>query len=147
MNYLFLIIESLFDSIIAFLFYIFISFINEFRSSFLIKIYFFKTLAFFHVDSFANLNLGKKKFKKPFLFNEIFLFYAHSSQWLKKIDENLANYLRDWPAMWGSWTEYAVLWKTSFRFIWDILNFLKICKSWVWAQIRRSKLLLWWWIC
>ena len=26
------------------------------------------------------------------------------------------------------------------------LNFLKICKSWVWAQIRRSKLLLWGWI-
>ena len=30
--------------------------------------------------------------------------------------------------------------------MWDILNFLKICKSWVWAQIRRSKLLLWGWI-
>ena len=44
------------------------------------------------------------------------------------------------------WTEYAVLWKSSFGFIWDILNFLKICKSWVWAQIRRSKLLLWGWI-
>ena len=26
-----------------------------------------------------------------------------------------------------SWTEYAVLWKTSFGLIWDILNFLKIC--------------------
>ena len=38
-----------------------------------------------------------------------------------------------------SWTEYAVLWKTSFGFIWDILNFLKICKSWVWAESRRSK--------
>ena len=25
--------------------------------------------------------------------------------------------------MWGGWTEYAVLWKTSFGFIWDILNF------------------------
>ena len=36
-----------------------------------------------------------------------------------------------------------MLWKTSFGFIWDILNFLKICKFWVWAQIRRSKLLLW----
>ena len=36
-----------------------------------------------------------------------------------------------------------MLWKTSFEFIWDILNFLKICKSWVWAQIRRSKLLIW----
>ena len=40
--------------------------------------------------------------------------------------------------MQGSWTEAAVLWKTSFGFILDI-NFLKICKSWVWAQIRRSK--------
>ena len=39
-----------------------------------------------------------------------------------------------------------MLWKTSFGFIWDILNFLKVCKSWVWAQIRRSKLLLWGWI-
>ena len=26
----------------------------------------------------------------------------------------------------GNWTEYAVLWKTSFGFIWDISNFLKI---------------------
>ena len=42
----------------------------------------------------------------------------------------------------GSENWYAVLWKTSFGFIWDILNFLKICKSWVWAQIRSSKLLL-----
>ena len=38
------------------------------------------------------------------------------------------------------------VWKTSFGFIWDILNFLKICKSWVWAQIRRSKLVLSEWI-
>ena len=29
-----------------------------------------------------------------------------------------------------------MLWKVSFGFIWDILNILKICKSWVWAQIR-----------
>ena len=36
-----------------------------------------------------------------------------------------------------------MLWKTSFGFIWDISNFLKVCKSWVWAQIRRIKLLLW----
>jgi len=28
----------------------------------------------------------------------------------------------------------------------ETYNFLKICKSWVWAQIRRSKLLLWEWI-
>ena len=55
-------------------------------------------------------------------------------------------FLREWPAMLDSWTEYAVLLKASFGFIWDILNFLKICKSWAWAQIRRSKLLLWGWI-
>ena len=30
--------------------------------------------------------------------------------------------------MYGGWTEYAVVLKTTFGFIWDILNFLKICK-------------------
>ena len=46
--------------------------------------------------------------------------------------------------MYGSWTEYAVLWKTSLVFIWDIFHFLKICKSWVWAQNRRrSKFYFW----
>ena len=44
------------------------------------------------------------------------------------------------------WTKYAVLSKTSLGFIWDIFHFLKICESWVWAQIRRSKLLIWGWI-
>ena len=39
-----------------------------------------------------------------------------------------------------------MLWKTSFGFIWEIINFLKICKSWVWEQIRRSQLLIWGWI-
>ena len=31
--------------------------------------------------------------------------------------------------MYGRWTEYAVLWKTSFGFIWDILNLLKIFQN------------------
>ena len=34
----------------------------------------------------------------------------------------------------SSWTEHAVLWKTSFGFISDILTFLKICESWVWVK-------------
>ena len=38
---------------------------------------------------------------------------------------------REWPVMEGSWIEYAVLWKTSLGIIWDLLKFLKICKSWV----------------
>ena len=29
--------------------------------------------------------------------------------------------------MYGGWTEYAVVLKTTFGFNWDILNFLKIC--------------------
>ena len=40
----------------------------------------------------------------------------------------------------------CMLWKASFGFIWNILYVLKICKSWVCAQIRCSKLLLWGWI-
>ena len=37
------------------------------------------------------------------------------------------------------WTEYVV--ENFFR-----IHFLKICKFWVWAQVRRSKLLIWGWI-
>ena len=33
--------------------------------------------------------------------------------------------------------------QSIFIYVWNILNFLKICESWVWAQIWRSKLLLW----
>ena len=39
--------------------------------------------------------------------------------------------------MLGSWSEYAVLRKTSFGFIWDKL---KIFKSWVWATFKTPTL-------
>ena len=44
--------------------------------------------------------------------------------------------------MYGSWTEYADLWTNSLGFIGDIWNGYKIYKSWVWAQSRRSNLVL-----
>ena len=37
---------------------------------------------------------------------------------------------------------HAVLWTNFLGLIWDI-NFLKICKSWIWAQSRRSKSYFW----
>ena len=40
--------------------------------------------------------------------------------------------------MLGSWTEYAGLWTNFLGIIWDIQNFLKICKSWVWVYALNN---------
>ena len=38
----------------------------------------------------------------------------------KKIIKHVDFFHREWPAMYGRWTEYAVLWTNSLGFIWDI---------------------------
>ena len=38
--------------------------------------------------------------------------------------------------MYGSWTEYAVLWTNSLGFIWDIKNVSTMYNHWVWSQSK-----------